>query len=117
LDQPNASIGDGAPKLEGQWDTENVVFLARGTGPFMLAYGNGSAAAASAALSSLLTGITVLPAQAGAPQSLGGAGRLLLSPSGFSWKLTVLWGVLGIGVALLAWMAYRLARELGSEKT
>jgi hypothetical protein len=117
LDQPNASIGDGAPKLEGKWDTESVVFLARGTGPFMLAYGNGSAAAASAALSSLLTGITVLPAQAGAPQSLGGAGRLLLSASGFSWKLTVLWGVLGIGVALLAWMAYRLARELGSEKT
>ncbi len=117
LDQPNGSIRDGAPKLEATWNVEDVVFLARGGGPFLLAYGNGSAGAANASLSSLLTGVIVLPAHAGAPQSLGGVARLLPPPRGFPWKLTVLWGVLGIGVGLLAWMAYRLSRELGRLKT
>jgi Protein of unknown function (DUF3999) len=116
LDQPNSSIGNGAPKLEATWNTEDVVFLARGSGPYMLAYGNGSAAAANTSLSSLLAGITVIPAQAGAPRFLGGAARLGLSSSGFFSKLTVLWGVLGSGVLLLAWMAYRLSRELGRVK-
>ena len=116
LDQPNGSIGDGMPKLEVKWTAEDVVFLARGSGPFVLAYGNASAAAASASLSSLLAGITVLPAHAGAPQSLGGAARLLPAPAGFHWKLIILWSVLGIAIVLLTWMAYRLARELGKVK-
>jgi hypothetical protein len=117
LGQPNASMGDGAPKLEAHWNSQEVVFLARGSGPFMLAYGNGSAAAANTSLSSLLAGITVLPAQAGRPQSLGGAERLGLPSNGFLSQLTVLWGVLAVGVGLLAWMAYRLSRELGKAKT
>jgi hypothetical protein len=117
LDQPNASIGDGAPKLVAKWNSQYLVFLARGNGPFMLAYGNASAAAANASLSSLLAAVTVLPAHAGAPQPLGGPARLRLARAGFQWKLTVLWGVLGIAIALLAWMAYRLSRELGRAKT
>jgi len=113
LDQPNVTIGDGAPKLNATWNSEDLVFLARGRGPFMLAYGNGSATAANVSLSSLLAGVTVLPAHAGAPQALGGVARLLPSPNGFPWKSTVLWSVLGIGILLLAWMAFRLSRELG----
>jgi len=31
--------------------------------------------------------------------------------------MTVLWLALGLGVVLLAWMAYRLSKELGSGTT
>jgi hypothetical protein len=117
LEQPDASMGAGAPKLLAKWDSQNLVFLARGSGPYLLAYGNGAAAAANASLGALLAGITVLPAHAGPAHSLGGAERLLPSAPGIHWKLIILWGVLAIAVALLAWMAYRLSRELGRVKT
>ena len=113
LDQPNGAIGDGPPKLEATWNAEDVVFLARGSGPFLLAYGNGSAGAANASLASLLSGVNVLRAELGAPRSLGGSERLQPAPRVFPWKMTVLWAVLAAGVMLLAGMAYRLSRELG----
>jgi hypothetical protein len=116
LDQASGQIGDGALKLQATWNTEDVVFLAKGAGPYLLAYGNGSAVAASSSLSTLLAGVTVLPAQLGITQSLGGAARLLPPPRAVAWKLAVLWGALGLGVLLLAWMAYRLAREIGQRK-
>jgi hypothetical protein len=117
LDQPSGAIGDGSPKLEATWNAEDVVFLARGSGPFLLAYGNGSASAGSAPLASLLNGVTVLPAVLDAPRSLGGPARLLPAPRAFPWKMIVLWTTLGAGVLLLAWMAYRLSRELGKSPT
>jgi Protein of unknown function (DUF3999) len=113
LDQASGPITDGTPKLEATWNAEDVVFLARGNGPFLLAYGNASAVAATASLSALLSGVTVLPAQLDTPHSLGGPAKLLPAPRAFPWKLSVLWAVLGLGVVLLAWMAYRLSRELG----
>jgi hypothetical protein len=116
LDQPNGVIGDGLPKLEATWNAQDIVFLARGSGPFLLAYGNGSAGAANATLSSLLSGITVLRAEPGAPASLGGTARLLPAPNPFPWRITTLWTVLGVGVVLLAWMAYRLSHELAHTK-
>jgi hypothetical protein len=112
LDQASSAMKDGTPKLEASWNAEDVVFLARGNSPFLLAYGNSSAVAANASLSPLLSGVTVLRAQLDAPHSLGGSARLLPSARAFPWKLAVLWAVLGLGVVLLAWMAYRLSREL-----
>jgi uncharacterized protein DUF3999 len=112
LDQASGPMKDGTPKLEASWNAEDVIFLARGNGPFLLAYGNASAVAANASLSPLLSGVTVLRAQLDDPHSVGGSARLLPPARAFPWKLTVLWAVLGLGVALLAWMAYRLSREL-----
>ena len=117
LDQPNGAIGNGLPKLEATWDAQDIVFLARGSGPYLLAYGNGSASVANAPLASPLGGVTVLRAELGAPQSLGGTARLRPAPRTVPWKMTVLWAVLGLGVMLLAWMAYRLSRELGNRPT
>jgi hypothetical protein len=68
-------------------------------------------------LASPLDGVTVLRAELGAPRSLGGAARLRPAPRAFPWKMTVLWAVLGLGVMLLAWMSYRLSRELGKLPT
>ena len=112
MEQPGAPRS-GMPNLVATWSTEDVVFLARGKGPFTLAYGNGGAGAATATLNSLLAGITVVRAELGASRSLGGERRLAAPARVVPWKMTVLWSVLVIGVLLLAWMSYRLSRELG----
>jgi hypothetical protein len=112
LDPSTGPIGKGAPKLEVTWNAEDVAFLARGGGPYLLAYGNSSAVSGNASLSSLLSGVAVLRARLEAPRPLGGSARLLPPPRAFPWKLAILWVVLGLAVALLAWMAYRLSREL-----
>jgi len=116
LDQPFGTVSGSAPKLEVSWNAQDVVFLAHGSGPFMLAYGSGAAEDASTALASLLNGVTVLRAESGAPQPLGGSARRQPAPRQFPWKVTVLWTVLGLGVVLLGYMAYRLSRELGSSR-
>ncbi len=106
------AASSAAPQLQVTWDAQDIVFLARGPGPYELAYGNGSATAAARPLAALLTGTTVLRATAGAPMTLGGADRMMPPPRTVPWKMAVLWSVLVIGMLLLAMMAYRLSREL-----
>lgn len=110
--QPSVAIGD--VKLQATWNDAEVVFLAKGDGPFLLAYGNASAQPSTTVLGSLLDGIVVSPARADRAHPLGGAERLQPPPRTVPWKLAVLWVVLGGGVMLLAWMAYRLSREVGA---
>jgi Protein of unknown function (DUF3999) len=108
---PGAAISGAAPKFQAAWDAQDLVFLARGNGPFLLAYGDGSAEAAGSALGPLLTGLTVQQAELGARRLAGGRARL--QPARVvPWKMVILWSTLGLGVVLLAWMAYRLSREV-----
>jgi hypothetical protein len=113
--QPGGPIG--SVKLEATWDAVDLVFLAQGPGPFLLAYGNASASQSAVALDPLLKGVGVIPARAGAPHELGGTDRLRPPPKTVPWKMAALWTALGLGVLLLAWMAYRLSRELGTPTT
>jgi len=106
----------GDIRLQEGWRTMDVVFLARGGGPYQLAYGNASVAGSGVNLAPLLTGVPVQTAQLGEPHPLGGAARLI-SPRTIPWKMAILWGVLGLGAALLAGMAYRLSRELRPAKS
>ncbi len=106
------AASSAAPQLQVTWDAQDIVFLARGPGPYQLAYGNGSALAASSPLATPLTGTIILRATAGAPKTLGGADRMLPPRRTVPWKMAVLWSVLGIGMLLLTIMAYRLSREL-----
>lgn len=108
--QPTAPLS--SLELQVTWDAMDVVFLAQGTGPFLLTYGNASVDSASVSLDPLLKGITVIQAQTGSSYVLGGADRLRPPPGTVPWRMTVLWLALGLGVVLLAWMAYRLSREL-----
>jgi hypothetical protein len=108
--QPTGAIGD--VKLQAAWDAVNIVFLAQGAGPFVLAYGNTLANPSSVALAPLIKGVTVVAADTGPPYVLGGSERLRPPPPTVPWRMAALWTVLGLGVLLLAWMAYRLSREL-----
>jgi hypothetical protein len=110
--QPTGPIGD--VKLEAAWDVRILVFLAQGSGPFVLAYGNSSAGPASVSLDPLLKDVTVSPALAGSPHTLGGPDRLRPPAKTVPWKMAALWAALGLGVVLLAWMAYHLSREMGT---
>ena len=100
------------PQLRVTWDAQDIVFLARGAGPYQLAYGSAAATAASSPLASLLGGMAVASASVGAPVAIGGPERLLPAPRTVPWKMALLWAVLGVGMLMLAAMAYRLSREL-----
>lgn len=109
--RPTAPI---APlQLQATWDTQEVLFLARGPGPFTLAYGNAAANQGSVPLDTLLQDVTITLAGAGPSFVLGGAERLRPSHNPL-WKMAVLWIALGAGVLVLGWMAYRLSRDLAS---
>lgn len=108
----NGGLGRGAPRLRVGWIADNIVFLARGNGPFTLAYGS-SKARPTTALGAIPATVSVVDAEFSAPVTLGGDARLLPEPPGPFWtKSVILWTVLGVGVAVLAFMAYRLSREL-----
>lgn len=113
--RPTAPLG--GLKLQAAWDAMDIIFLAQGAGPFVLAYGNVSVDAAGVTLDPLVKGVTVIQAQAGPSYVLGGADRLRPPPRTVPWRMTILWLALGLGVVLLAWMAYRLSKELGSRAT
>jgi hypothetical protein len=112
LTSADSAIGDVAPKLQASWTARELVFLARGGGPFVLAYGNGSAVAASIELGPFLKGVSVQQAELGTPRSAGGPTRLQPGPRVIPWKMLMLWSTLALGISLLGWMAYRLSREL-----
>ena len=108
--QPTGPVGP--LRLRATWDAQEVLFLARGAGPFLLAYGDATAGQGSVSLGPLLQGIALQPATAGAPFVLGGADRLHSQSAALRWKKAVLWSALALAVLVLAWMAYQLTRQL-----
>jgi Protein of unknown function (DUF3999) len=100
-------------RLHVEWIPNEVTFLAQGQGPFLLAYGNATAIRAEADLSQMPATLQISPATVGSRQVLGGPTRLVGNPAAFPWMRALLWGVLLMAVALLAWMAHRLANEPG----
>lgn len=129
VDQRGGGVGAGALRMDVGWVPHEVVFVARGEAPFLLAYGNRKAKSGALPMG------TVLPRQ-GERQltqaryaSVGEvSGAAPPSPSLFAepgrfldhladnreLKKWLLWGALVIGVVLLAGMAFRLLRSLGS---
>ena len=109
-------LGAGAPQLLVQWVPHDVVFAARGTPPFELVYGSASATAAAVPLSSFTSAqvdnrsLQLAVARPGEEAVAGGTERIDREP--IAWRTIVLWGVLILAVAVLAWMALRLSRQM-----
>lgn len=106
-----------APRLTIRWRSDDLVFAARGAPPFTLAFGKGDARDGALPPASLIPGYGTPAALEPTPASVGRirehAGvAALKTPLPFGrWAL---WGLLGLGTAMLASMAIRLARGVGA---
>ncbi len=115
LDWRGGGVGTGMPQVEVGWVPRQLVFVARGEGPFVLAYGNARAKSADLPIQTLVPGwrsdaeLKAAIATAGPQQTLAGPRALRAVPDYKTWAL---WASLALGVLLLAWMAWVLAREM-----
>ena len=106
-----------APPLRAGWQAQEIVFAARGPPPFTLAYGSYPATAGALPIATLLPGYdeakglpaNVVTAGVGEPMSIGGPDQLRKPADMKRWAL---WAALLLGVVVLAWMAWRLSREM-----
>ena len=120
VEEKGGGLGQGAPVMHAGWLPRPLLFVARGSGPFRLAYGAANVAPAETAIENLLpdggaTTIKIKSAEVGAPLPLGGVARLTPAAPQFPWKKYLLWGVLVSGVGLLGWMAYRLLKQMDAK--
>jgi hypothetical protein len=105
----SASAGDLA--LIAAWRPSELVFLAKGDPPFLVAYGSSSWTAARTELAPLISNIAVPPATLAAGEKLGGAAALAAAKPPFPWRRWILWLVLVGAVAALGYMAARLLEQ------
>jgi hypothetical protein len=107
---PNPSSA-GEPALVAAWHPGELVFLAQGDPPFLLAYGSRSSTAVRTDLTPFIPNIAMLPATLAKPARLGGAARLVAPRAPFPWRRWILWLVLFGAVAALGYMAARLLED------
>ena len=119
VDPRSGGIGNTPPKLEAQWRSRQVVFVARGPGPFHLAFGDPDAKAAWVRVSTLIPGykrgdeLKLPEAVVGAVE--GGPPRASFLPARLAAigpRKLALWATLILAVAVLGFMAWRLHRQM-----
>jgi hypothetical protein len=126
VDQQSGGLGAGQPQIKIGWHPQRLLFVARGNGPFTLAFGSAKAEALpgnnslQAVLSSLQQGRdanslvhTIVPQ---AMHILGGEERLRLPPPPLPWQKWLLWLVLIVGVVAMLLMARSLYRQMSHGK-
>ena len=119
-------LGHRLPTLVGGWLADDLLFVARGSAPFRLLYGNFAATALDVPADSLVgphslqpasqQPLGTRPAMIGPPTLLGGESRLVVIRPRFDTKRLVLRSVLILTVGLLGVMVWKLARTLLSSK-
>jgi hypothetical protein len=115
VDERGGGLGATAPQLRFAVRATQLVFLAKGAGPYTLAVGNATVKAANLPLSTLIPDYNPhAPASLGAAQ-LAATPVVIASPpppttTGPDWKRIGLWAVLLLGVVFLGWMALTLLR-------
>jgi len=112
IDARGGGIGNGVPRLSVGWIAQNVVFLARGPGPYLIAYGSATVAPADLSLQSLPKALEIGNATAAAPTLLGGRERLRPTTA-VPWRNGLLWVILVLAAGILAAMVVRLSKEMG----
>ncbi len=108
-------FGSTLPRIEVGWTPRSLVFLARGEGPYTLAFGSRRVAPVLTDGRRLLgddIAIVGLPlAGSGATRPLGDATRALSETRDIDWKQLALWAVLVAGALLLTLLAWRVLRS------
>jgi len=109
----------GEPQLRLGWIPEQLLFVATGESPFTLTYGSAKVAAVMAPLGQLLSersikqhGSLIKSAKLGSAIDFGDRSRLEPPRPKLDWKKYILWAVLIVGVLLLAFMAFRLFKQM-----
>ena len=115
VDQRGGGLGTSMPTLYAGWVPQKIVFAARGEAPFQIAYGSARAAPAAYAIETLVPGWRndarpQLPQAQTLPERLLGGATALHRPR--DRKVWALWSALLVGVTVLGWMAWRLARQM-----
>jgi len=115
-------LGDELPTLDIAWAANELYFLARGQGPFTLAYGNGQIDPPGKPIDVLMNVLTedqeknlVGEAELGAEVNLMGDDALK-SELVIPWRRILLWGVLIFGVLILGIMVFRLFKQMATQK-
>ena len=119
VDPRSGGIGTQPPKLSFGWYPGVVVFAARGSGPFELAYGSARVGAAALAIDTLVPGydrakrdaVSFPPAQVGAVSATS-SDTALRQP--IDTKRWLLWASLVLAALVLGWMALSLSRQMRS---
>lgn len=112
-------LGPGVPVLSVGWRPNELVFIAQGQPPYLLAFGSSTVEKASFPVNSLLSEVRqqddnslLNPAHANHSYKLGGEKALQPPTEGLPWSQIVLWLVLLGVVVLLVYMAYRLYSQM-----
>ena len=119
---PRSGATGQPPPLRAGWQAREIVFAARGHAPFMLAYGSYKATGGALPIATVVPGYddakglpaSVAAAGVGEAISIGGADQLRKPADVKRWAL---WATLLLGVVVLAWMAWRLSREMAASPT
>ena len=114
-----SGLGAAVPVLRLGYTPHQLYFLARGEGPFVLAFGAQEAPGGQGQINALLAQIDekksdtfIGAATAGEMYILGGKEKLHAAPAPVPWQQIILWSVLVIGVFVLGSMAWRLGRQM-----
>ncbi|MGV8916869.1 MAG: DUF3999 domain-containing protein [Pseudomonas sp.] len=115
VDERGGGLGNSAPQLSVAVYSTQLVFLAKGTGPYTLAVGNTEVKAANLPLSTLIPDLSSQTLAGLGNAQLAAVPMVIASPaaaqsSGPDWKRIGLWAVLLLGVVFLGWMALSLLR-------
>ena len=130
VEQKGGGIGSGALGLDIGWLPQEVVFAARGSGPFTVAFGNEKEKPGALPLASVLPsrpdGVSLKPqaAKVGPVSGASDEPTLLGQPLRYVEHLAArrdvkkwaLWSALVGGVLLLGWMAFRLMGDMARRK-
>lgn len=123
VDDRGGGLGSQAPELSVAVQATQVVFLARGAGPFTLAVGNARAKAASLPLTTLIPDFVPqrlntldLAQPSTAPVANMAAAPVATDVSGPDFKRIGLWAVLVGGVLMLGWMAFSTWRASSARR-
>ncbi|MFJ2694498.1 DUF3999 domain-containing protein [Pseudomonas sp. NPDC087336] len=117
VDERGGGLGAQAPTLKFAVRATQLVFLARGPGPYRLALGNATVKAASLPLSTLIPDYSAAKLATLGQASVEGGTPVTPIVStvpasvGTDWKKFGLWAVLLLGVFFLAAMAFSLLRK------
>jgi hypothetical protein len=122
VEPTGGGVGAGAPKLITYHAPDQLLFLRRGEGPFLLAYGRYRVPPARFEADDLLT---LLPksnagtatASLGERKQLGGSQQLRAPPPPPPYKTYAMWAVLIAGVLALGALALQLARGGGERRS